>query len=105
EHGKENPKPQIPNPNKIPSEKNPKTSRNPQTSRSADIPVRDVLASQAAPQITRHHEAPSPRQHPPIPLHLGPHPGGMPDNSPTFQRWVGPEEPLSPEGTADPFYN
>ncbi len=32
------------------------------------------------------------------------HPGGMVDNSPTFQRWVdGVDVISSPEGTKDPF--
>jgi len=30
-----------------------------------------------------------------------PHPGGMTENSPTFQRWVRPDEQTSPEGTAE----
>ena len=37
----------------------------------------------------------------PMPSGLSPHPGGMFDNSPTFQRWVPRQEGLSPEGTAD----
>src|SRR2546430_1092211 len=36
-----------------------------------------------------------------MPLGFGLHPGGMFDNSPTFQRWVSCQKSLSPEGTAE----
>src|SRR5437764_14524180 len=37
-----------------------------------------------------------------MPLGFGaPHPGGMPDNSPPFQRWDHDNSEPSPEGTAD----
>ena len=39
---------------------------------------------------------------PRMPLGCRPHPGGMPENSPTFQRWVARVwNFLSPEGTAE----
>ena len=41
----------------------------------------------------------------PMPLGFGgPHPGGMADNSPTFQRWDHDNSEPSPEGTAETMH-